>query len=297
MEALASLILAQFLSGLTRAMVLFMVASGLSLIFGTMSVLNFAHGSFYMIGAFLCYEFVRFLGGSQAGFWISIMIASIILGGVGMIIEVFILRRTYSMEGAGHMPQLLITYALIMITGDIVRMGWGGKFYSVPTPTGLSGSMKIFGMAFPFYNILLIIFGFAIYVGLWFLIYKTKLGMIIRASVHDRELVGALGIPIHKYFTIVFAIGIFLAGVAGGAYAPLSTISVGMDISLLIEAFAVIIVGGVGSLTGTLLGALIVGEVYAFGIMVFPELAMAFIFLIMVIVLIVRPFGLLGRPV
>jgi branched-subunit amino acid ABC-type transport system permease component len=293
MEALLSLILAQFLSGLTRAMVLFLVASGLSLIFGVMSVLNFAHGSYYMFGAFICYEMMKLMGGSL-GFWTSLIIASLILAGIGVVIEVVLMRRTYSM---GHIPQLLLTYALVLIAGDIVRMGWGGRFYSITRPGWLSGSMKVLGVEFPAYNVFVILLGFAVFVGLWQLIYKTKLGMIIRAAVFDRDLVSALGIPIPKLFTIVFALGISLAGVAGGAYAPLSTISVGMDISLLIESFAVIIVGGVGRLSGTLLGALIVGEVYSFGILVFPELALGFIFLIMVIVLIIRPFGLLGKPI
>ena len=150
---------------------------------------------------------------------------------------------------------------------------------------------------FPLYNIFVILLGFVVFTGLWLLIYKTKLGMIIRAAVTDRDLVSALGIPIPKLFTLVFALGIFLAGIAGGAYAPLSTISFGMDVNLLIESFVVIIVGGVGRLTGTLLGALVVGEVYSFGILVAPNFALAFIFLIMVIVLIVRPIGLLGKPI
>ncbi len=292
MEAIASLIFAQFLSGLTRAMVLFLVSSGLSLIFGVMSVLNFAHGSFYMLGAFFCYELLQLLGLSQLGFWVSLMVASVAIAGIGVVLEVVLFRRTYAL---GHMPQLILTFALVMIAGDIVRMGWGGKFYSITRPGGLAGSVSLFGVVFPIYNIFVILLGFAIFGGLRFLIYKTKLGMIIRAAVTDRDLISALGIPIPKIFTVVFAIGIFLAGVAGGAYAPLSTISVGMDISLLIEAFAVVILGGVGSLTGTLLGALIVGEVYAFGILVFPDLALAFIFFLMVVVLIFRPSGLLGK--
>ena len=274
-------------------MVLFLVASGLSLIFGVMSVLNFAHGSYYMFGAFFCYELVKLIGGT-VGFWTSMIIASFLIALIGLIIEFVLMRRTYVM---GHIPQLLLTYGLVLIAGDIVRMGWGGRFYSITRPGWIAGSASILGVEFPLYNIFVILLGFGVFAGLWTLIYKTKLGMIIRAAVTDRELVSALGIPIPKLFTLVFALGIFLAGIAGGAYAPLSTISVGMDVSLLIESFAVIIVGGVGRLTGTLLGALIVGEVYSFGILVVPDFALAFIFLIMVIVLIVRPFGLLGKPI
>lgn len=295
MEISASLFFAQFLSGLTRAMVLFLVASGLSLIFGVMSVLNFAHGSYYMFGAFICYELLKLTGGSPMGFfWTILIIAPVSIALIGVIIELVLMRRTYAL---GHLPQLLITYGLVLIAGDIVRFVWGGNYYSVPRPPWFSGSISFFGMSFPFYNIFIILLGFAVFAGLWLLIYKTKLGMIIRAAVYDRDLVSALGIPIPKLFTAVFALGIFLAGIAGGAYAPLSTVSVGMDISLLIESFLVIIVGGVGSLTGTFLGALIVSEVYAFGILFFPELALAFIFIIMLVVLIVRPYGLLGQPV
>jgi branched-subunit amino acid ABC-type transport system permease component len=292
-EAIFSLILAQFLSGLTRAMVLFLVASGLSLIFGVMSVMNFAHGSYYMFGAFFCYELLNLFGGAL-GFWTSMILASLLIALIGLIIEFVLMRRTYAM---GHISQLLLTYGLILIAGDIVRMGWGGKFYSITRPGWIAGSTKILGVEFPIYNIFVILLGFGVFAGLWALIYRTKLGMIIRAAVTDRDLVSALGIPIPKLFSLVFALGIFLAGVAGGAYAPLSTISVGMDVSLLIESFAVIIVGGVGRLSGTLLGALIVGEVYSFGILVVPDFALAFIFLIMVIVLIVRPYGLLGKPI
>ena len=292
MEDLASLLFAQFLSGLTRAMVLFLVASGLSLIFGVLSVLNFAHGAFYMIAAFFCYELWRLTGHSTLGFGVAVLLGSLAIAAVGVLIEVLLIRRTYDL---GHIPQLLLTFGLSLIAGDVVRMGWGGRFYSISRPPGLDGSLTLFGVNFPIYNLFVIIVGFGVFAGLWLLIHRTRLGMIIRAAVHDRNLVSALGIPIPWLFTLVFALGIALAGVAGGIYAPLSTISAGMDVSLLIESFAVVIIGGVGRLSGTLLGSLIVGEVYAFGVLVAPQMALAFVFLVLAVVLIVKPHGLLGQ--
>ena len=156
-----------------------------------MSVLNFAHGSYYMIGAFLCYELLKMMGGSL-GLWGSILVASLAMAVIGLVIEVTLMRRTYSM---GHIPQLLLTYGLTLIAGDIVRMGWGGKFYSTTRPEWLAGMMSVLGVGFPVYNAFVILLGFGVFAGLWLLIYKTKLGMIIRAAVTDRELVSALGIP------------------------------------------------------------------------------------------------------
>jgi len=297
MEDLVSLIFAQFLSGLTRSMVLFLVASGLSLIFGVLSVLNFAHGTLYMLGAFVCFQFWNALMNVGVGFWISVILAAIVIGLLGFIIEITLIRRTYTGLQLGHTQQLLLTYALTLIAMDVVRLVWGGRFYSIPRPDIFSGSVSALGVQFPSYQLFVIFFGFIIYFGLWLLLFRTKLGCIIRAAVFSRDMVAALGIPIKWIYTLVFIIGAFLAGLAGGIAAPLGTISVGMDHSILIECFAVVIIGGVGNVTGTLLGALIVGLVHAFGILVLPQLTIAFIFLILAIVLIVRPSGLLGVEV
>jgi branched-subunit amino acid ABC-type transport system permease component len=297
MEGLASLLFSQFMSGLTRSMVLFVVAAGLSLVFGVLSVLNFAHGTLYMIGAFLCYTFWSLLMKAGISFWAGVILAAVGMGIIGFIIEVGLIRRTYKGALMGHVPQLLLTYALTLIAMDVVRLFWGGKFYSISRPDILAGSVSMFGVQFPSYQIFVIIVGFAIFAGLWMLIYKTRLGRIVRAAVFNREMVSALGIPVHSLYTLIFVLGSALAGLAGGIAAPLGTISVGMDHAILIECFAVVIIGGVGNVTGTLLGALVVGLVHAFGILILPQITIAFIFIILAIVLIVRPSGLLGQQV
>jgi branched-subunit amino acid ABC-type transport system permease component len=294
MENLAFVVFAQALSGLTRAMILFLVSSGLSLVFGIMGVLNFAHGSFYMLGAFITYWLWLHSLLLGFGFWVSVFFGALVVSGIGFIIELLLLRRTYD---RGHVSQLLLTYALTLIVSDLVRMVWGGRFYTIPPPGGLDGAVEVFGLNFPTYNLFIIILGIAIFAFLWVLIYRTGLGRIIRAAVFDREVVSCLGIPIPGLFGLVFVLGMFLAGLAGGISTPLTTIDIGMDVSMLIEAFAVVIIGGVGNLTGTLLGALIVGLIHAFGILVFPQVTLALIFFVMAIVLIVRPYGLLGKTV
>jgi len=291
MEAFFFLIYVQFLSGLTRAMVLFLVASGLSLVFGTLSILNFAHGSFYMLGAFITYSLFLRLNAWGFGFWLSVLLASLSIAFIGFLLETFLIRKTYH---RGHIPQLLLTYAFTLIASDIVRMRWGGQFYTLPPPPGLSKAISLIGLDFPTYNLFIIFAGLAVYGLLWWLIYRTRIGNIIRASVFDREVVNFLGVPIPWLFSFLFSLGLFLAALAGGLYAPLTTIDIGMDVSMLIEAFAVVIIGGVGNLFGTLVGSLIVGLIQSFGIILFPQHAMALIFFVMAVVLIVRPYGLMG---
>ena len=286
------LIVMQALSGLSRAMVLFVVASGLSLIFGTLSVPNFAHGSFYMIGAFICYQFWRLLGAGGIAFWSSLLIAFIAMGIIGFLFEAVFLRRVYA---RGHIPQLLLTFGLTLVVFDTVRLIWGAKLYSVTAPEILSGSLPMFGTVFPIYNMFIILAGLVIFGGLHTLIYRTKLGCIVRAAVFDREMVAAIGIPIPLLFALVFSVGTGLAGLAAGLAAPLGGLGIGMDVSILIDCFAVVIIGGVGNITGTLLGAIIVGMAYAFGILVLPKMAISFMFIILAVVLVLWPQGLLGK--
>jgi branched-subunit amino acid ABC-type transport system permease component len=283
----------QFLSGIARGALLFLVASGLSLTFGVLRVLNFAHGSLYMLGAFIAYSVWKWLLIPVVGFYVATLISALIMGGIGLLIEYFILRRLYS---RGWPEQLLATYALILIITDIVKWFWGGEFLSIPRPKPFAGAVSLFGFPFPSYNFFIILLGLALVVFLWWLVYKTRLGDIIRASAHDRDMVSALGIPIPWLFTAIFVLGAFIAGLSGGVVAPYGAIALGMDIDIIIECFAVVVIGGMGSLPGTLLGSLIVGQVYSFGIMYKPELALAFIFMVMAIVLIIRPWGFFGRP-
>jgi branched-subunit amino acid ABC-type transport system permease component len=283
----------QFMSGIARGALLFLVASGLSLTFGVLRVLNFAHGSLYMLGAFLAYSIWKVLLLPTIGFYLATVISGLIMAGIGLLIEFYLLRRLYS---RGWPEQLLATYALILIITDVVKWFWGGEFLSIPRPRPFTGAVFFFGFPFPSYNIFIILIGLALVIFLWWLVYKTRLGDIIRAAAHDRDMVSALGIPIPWLFTWIFILGAFIAGLSGAITAPFGSVALGMDVEIIIECFAVVVIGGMGSLPGTLLGSLIVGQVYSFGIMFKPELALAFIFMVMAIVLIIRPWGFFGRP-
>ncbi len=241
----------QFLSGIARGALLFLVASGLSLTFGVLRVLNFAHGSLYMLGAFIAYSIWKWLLIPVVGFYVATVLSALIMGGIGLLIEYFILRRLYS---RGWPEQLLATYALILIITDIVKWFWGGEFLSIPRPQPFAGAVSLFGFPFPSYNFFIILLGLALVVFLWWLVYKTRLGDIIRAAAHDRDMVSALGIPIPWLFTCIFVLGAFIAGLSGAVVAPYGAIALGMDIDIIIECFAVVVIGGMGSLPGTLAG-------------------------------------------
>lgn len=283
----------QFMSGIARGSLLFLVASGLSLTFGVLRVLNFSHGSIYMLGAFLSFTIWKFLLMPVFGFYLAAIIAALVMAGIGFLIELFLLRRLYA---RGWPEQLLATYAIVLIITDIVKFGWGGEFLSIPRPKPFTGAVSLFGFPFPSYNFFVIILGVALVIFLWWLVYRTRLGDIIRAAAHDREMVSALGIPIPRLFTWIFILGSLIAGLSGAVTAPFGAVALGMDIEIIVECFAVVVIGGMGSLPGTLLGSFIVGQVYAFGIMFKPELALAFIFMVMAAVLIIRPWGIFGRP-
>lgn len=283
----------QFMSGIARGALLFLVASGLSLTFGVLRVLNFAHGSLYMLGAFLCYTIWAHLLLPTLGFYLATLLSALIMGAAGLLIEFFLLRRLYN---RGWPEQLLATYALILIITDLVKWRWGGEFLSIPRPKPFTGAVFLFDFPFPAYNLFVIGLGIALVIFLWWLVYRTRLGDIIRAAAHDREMVSALGIPIPWLFTWIFVLGSVIAGLSGAVAAPFGAVALGMDIEIIVECFAVVVIGGMGSLPGTLLGAFIVGQVYSFGIMYKPELALAFIFMVMAVVLIIRPWGIFGRP-
>jgi branched-subunit amino acid ABC-type transport system permease component len=283
----------QFMSGIARAALLFLVASGLSLTFGVLRVLNFAHGSLYMLGAFLSYSLWKFLLMPVLGFYIAAIVAALIMAGLGLLIEFVLLRRLYS---RGWPEQLLATYALVLMITDLVKWVWGGKFLSIQRPEPFTGAVFLFDFPFPSYNFFIIGLGLALVIFLWWLVYKTRLGDIIRAAASDREMVAALGIPIPWLFTWIFVLGSSIAGLSGAVTAPFGSVALGMDIDIIVECFAVVVIGGMGSLPGTLLGSFIVGQVYSFGIMFAPQLALAFIFMVMAVVLIIRPWGIFGRP-
>jgi branched-subunit amino acid ABC-type transport system permease component len=288
-----ALIFSQFLSGLSMGMMLFLIASGLSLIFGVMNILNFAHATLWLIGAYFCYSFWYVLQDFGFGLWLSILLAALTLAALGWLIEVVLIRRVYSRE----LPeQLLLTYAMVLILGDLIKLTWGVDDKLIARPPLVAGPVFFFGVPFDSYFIFVIGIGVLVAIGLWWFLQKTKYGHIIRAAVYSREMVGALGIPIPRIYTGVFVLGIFIAGLAGAVQAPVGSITLGMDMAVIIQAFCVVVIGGFGSLLGTFVGAIIVGEVYAFSILFWPQGALVLIFVVTAFILIVRPWGLFGTP-
>jgi branched-subunit amino acid ABC-type transport system permease component len=289
----ASFIFAQFMSGLSRGMMLFLIASGLSLIFGVMNILNFAHATLWLVGAYFCYTFWYLLQGFGFGLWLSIPLAAITLAGIGCLIEVLLIRRVYDRE----LPeQLLLTYALVLVLGDLIKIVWGVEDKLIERPPLVAGPVFFFGVPFDSYFIFVIFVGLAVAFGLWWFLKKTRYGHIVRAAVFSREMVSALGIPIPRIYTGVFGLGIFIAGLAGAVQAPVGSITLGMDMAVVIQAFCVVVIGGFGSLLGTFVAAILVGEVYAFSILFWPQGALVLIFIVTAFILIIRPWGLFGTP-
>jgi branched-subunit amino acid ABC-type transport system permease component len=288
-----SFVVIQLLNGLTNAMFIFLIASGLSIIFGVLGILNFAHGSLYMLGAYMTYQCVSLFVDSPGHFWWAVIAASVTVALLGGIIERLLLRRLYHHV---ELNQLLFTYALVLVLGDLARFIWGVDQLSVSRPAVLRGAVVILGQYFPKYNVFIIFLGPCVAFLFWFFMLRTRWGRMVRAAALDRETLGALGVNVDRLFTVVFMLGSWLGALGGALVSPVITIRPGMDVEIIINAFIVVVIGGLGSFWGTFLGALIVGPVYALGILVFPRLSMIFIYVIMVVVLMTRPWGLLGRP-
>jgi len=283
----------QFLSGLNQGMLMVIIASGLSLVFGTMNILNFAHGTFYMLGAYLCFAGVALLPTFGGNFWIGLLLGPIVVALLGGGIEKYVLRRIYSRH---LLDQLLLTYAIVLIFDDIVKMIWGIDFHSVRMPAALSGNVKLLNRSLPYYDLFVILMGPLILVGLYLLLQKTRIGRIIRATAADAEMMMALGGNVRFLFNRVFMLGVWLGGMGGALISPQSAISPGMAVSIIVESFIVVVIGGLGSFWGTLLGAFLFGQFNAFGILFLPRMAIIFPFVLMALVLVIRPWGLLGKP-
>jgi branched-chain amino acid transport system permease protein len=288
-----SLLLVQLLSGLANAMFLFLIASGLSLIFGVTRIVNFAHGSFYMLAAYLTYSLAAALPGGPAAFYLAALLAALAVAALGGLVEVLLLRRVYR---APELYQLLLTFALVLITADVVRWVWGADNKTGPSAPGLAGSVPVAGQLFPSYDLAIIVFGPLVALGLWLLFHRTRWGVLIRAATQDREMVAALGVDQSRLFTSVFVLGSFLAGLGGALQVPRLALTTVMDTSVIVEAFVVVVIGGMGSVWGALLASLLIGVLNAFGVLLLPKIAIVLIFVVMAVVLVVRPWGLLGRP-
>ena len=286
-----SILVNQAFSGLTTSVFLFMAAIGLSLIFGVVRVLNFAHGSFYMIGAYCAYQFSVYFGPGNFSFWIGALLAASAVALLGLLVERFLLRHLYGKE---ELLQLLFTYALVLVFADGVKAIWGIEQVSVSRPPALSGRVELAGAVIPEYSLMVSIICFFLVLALWQVIQRTRAGRIIRAAASDRETTMALGVNVTWLNSAVFAGGCFLAGLGGALVAPVTAINLGMDTEIIIACFIAVVVGGMGSFWGTLLGALLYGQVLAFGILLLPEFSLFAVFALMAVVLIVRPHGLLG---
>ncbi len=290
-----TLMLGQFRSGLTTAMFLFLIASGLSLIFGVLRIINFAHGSLYMFGAYIAWNLVHvLLGNSLIGFGAAVLLAATAVGFLGFVVERFLLRYMYKVE---ELYQLLFTYALVLIFGDAAKFIWGTQPVSVQRPASLAGYFEVLGVRMPHYDLMIVLIGFGIALGFWQFLNRTSWGRIIRAAALDREMLGALGTNVSALYTGMFVLAAFLAGLSGALVTPIKGVVPGMDIEVILDAFIVVVIGGLGSLWGTLLGSIIYGMVVSFGILVFPGFSIFAAFIMMAGVLIIRPWGLLGRPV
>ena len=289
-----SLIAAQFLSGLTTAMFLFLIASGLSLVFGIMRVLNFAHGSFYMIGAYLAWQVMQWLHPTGGAFWIAVLASGAGVALLGGVVERLLLRHLYGQE---ELYQLLFTYALVLILGDAAKFTWGTDQLSVPTPPVLNGGVHLLGTILPLYNLFIIVLGPAIAIGVGLILTRSAAGRLLRAAAYDREMLGALGANVGLLYTGMFVASSFLAGLAGALITPIVSVVPGMDVEVIVQAFIVVVIGGLGSFWGTFWGAMIYGLTLSFGILVFPEFSLFSVYALMAVVLIVRPWGLFGRPI
>ena len=289
----ASFLFSQFMGGLTAAMFLFLIASGLSLVFGVMRVLNFAHGSFYMIGAYLAWQVVNWLQPMPERFWPAVLAASFGVALLGAIIERLLLRHLYDRE---ELYQLLFTYALVLVLGDAAKFLWGTQQLSVSRPPVLGGGIEIFGTLVPHYNLFIMLFGPLVALSVWLMLTRTTMGRMVRAAALDREMLGALGANVGWLYTGMFALASFLAGLSGALVTPIQSIVPGMDVEIIVQAFIVVVIGGLGSFWGTFLGSVIYGQVLSFGILIFPGFSLFSVFALMAVILILRPWGLLGRP-
>ena len=284
-----------FLNGVTIAMAIYLIASGLSLVFGVLGVLNFAHGSLYMFGSFLLFTLTRYVFGTPGSFWIGLLVVPVLVALIGAALEVGLLRFIYK---ADPLYQLLLTYGLVLIMSDLVKLIWGAENQSVSRPPGFDGSVAIGGHLFPSYSIFILLpCSIVTMIALYCFLNHTRLGRIVRAATQDREMISALGINVPLLYTGVFCLGAWLGGLGGVIAAPMGAIYPGMDLDVIIDAFIVVVIGGLGSLAGTVLGALIFGLLRSFGILFVPQFETLFIFILMAIVLVVRPQGLLGKRV
>ena len=285
----ASFILAQCLGALSQAAILFFIACGLTLIFGIMRIVNFAHGVIFMLGAYVGYT-AALVSGS---FFAALIAAPLVVGALGMAFERVFLRPLYGRRDGG--AYLLVTFGLAVVLSELIRIIWGAQPKSLATPEALLGIVMILDQPFPVYRLFLIGLGLAAGIAVWQFLERTRAGLLIRAVSQNSEMVHALGTDVDLVRTAVFGFGCAMAALGGVLAAPLVTAFLGMGANVVIDAFVIVIIGGMGSFLGSIIGSVLVGFVQVFGAYYFQDLALALMYLLMLIVLIVRPGGLLGK--
>lgn len=287
MDTLAALPV-QALHGLVYGMLLFLVASGLTLIFGMMGVLNFAHGALYMLGAYFSFSILQWTG----QFWLSLLVAPLLVALAGAIIERFFLRKVHSY---GHAHELLLTFGVAYIIEELVKIFWGNEPLRVVLPALLAGSIPLLGIEYPVYRLFILGVSIVVFIIMFFVLYKTRAGIIVRASVANKRMVDALGFNVPLVFLVLFGMGAWLAGLAGVIGGPYLITNPAMASTIIIDLFVVVVVGGLGSIQGALIASLLIGQLQSIGILILPQFAIFFEFLLMALVLIFRPHGLMGE--
>jgi branched-chain amino acid transport system permease protein len=288
MNFTADVYLIQLLHGCVYGMLLFLVASGLTLVLGMMGVLNIAHGAFYMLGAYIAYT----ISLSLHSFWPSLIAVPLIAGIIAFLIERFLLRRTY---GFGHNVQLMLTFGLLFIMTETVRLVWGSNPLTLQPPEILSGSVLVAGAKYPVYRLFMLAVSFIVLIGMSILLLRTRIGIMIRASVTNSNMVEALGNNVPRLFAGVFIGGVMLAAFAGVIATPFMSIYPGIANEALLDCFVIIVVGGLGSLLGALVASLMLGQLQSFGVLWLPSLVVVFQFLLMAVVFVFKPTGLFGE--
>lgn len=287
MDPTTAMYVSQGLHGLAYGMVLFLIASGLTIIFGMMGILNLAHAAIFMLSAYFCYQVIAMTG----SFWAALIVAPICTGIFGIFLERVFLRR---IRAFGHLGELILTLGLSMVILGLVKIFWGTQSLPIQVPDILKGMVNMGGLEYPIYRLFIIGMSLVVMIFMVLLLYKTRLGKIVRAAVSDRDMVNALGINIPMVFMLVFGVGCWLAGVAGVAIAPILTVFPGLADQVGMDAFIVVVTGGFGSLAGAFVVSIIFGLLSSYGVQFLSQLAPVLMVMFMAVVLAIRPNGLFG---
>lgn len=278
----------EILTGLSIGSQLFLIALGLSLIFGVLGVLNFAHGALYMIGAYVTASLIGSVGGN---FWFAAIGAAVVVAAIGAAVEIGFVRRVYDRD---ELDQLILTFALVLIISDLTRIVWGSGTQTVETPPVLAGRVPVLGVDFPAYRLFVIVVSFLAMGIFWYVLKRTYFGQIVRATSSDRDMAALLGVNVPRLYTAVFAVGSFLAGLGGALTAPIQSFTPALGDQVIINAFVIVVVGGLGSFTGAFVGAMLIGLFQSFGVLIATGVNQLLPFLAMILVLMFRPEGLFG---